>query len=361
VSRRRTVVAAVAAVAVLAMILVLSNPEENRYDRPPLDPRGTGPGGVAALVELLRAEGAQVRIGGTPDERDDVVLQLRDTFSGEAADGLRRWLRTGGTLVTADPYGGYIDSTMPTQRTALEPGACELTAIRDDVRLDPGLPTSLTPAPNSSECFTSADGAGLTVTRAGAGLVVALSSSVTFTNEVLGRADNAVLATVLLVPNRGVRIRVLDPNRYVSDDEVGDGTVLGALPLRGSQAVTQAVIAFLAVALIRGRRLGRPVDEDLPVPLPAADLVLASGHLLDRNDDATDAAERLRRRARRDLGVATGLGADPHPGELLTLLRDRAGLDRDLIERALVHPVRDRGDLVAVSADLDRLRTELFR
>jgi len=80
VSRRRTVVAAVAAVAVLAMILVLSNPEENRYDRPPLDPRGTGPGGVAALVELLRAEGAQVRIGGTPDERDDVARFVSYVF-----------------------------------------------------------------------------------------------------------------------------------------------------------------------------------------------------------------------------------------------------------------------------------------
>ena len=42
---------------------------------------------------------------------------------------------------------------------------------------------------------------------------------------------------------------------------------------------------FHIIQLIRGRRLGRPVDEELPVPLPASDLVLASGRLLDRNGD----------------------------------------------------------------------------
>lgn len=359
--RRRTVLGVLAALGVLVAILVLSSPQEDRYDRPDLDPRGTGPGGLAALVELLRAEGAQVRLGGQPDDRDDVVLQISDTFSGEAADGLEAWVRRGGTLVTTDPNAALAADGSFNLTSVTTPGTCEVDAVRPDTQLDPGLTPVFHHGPAASACFTDGDGAGLVIERAGLGVVASLATPLLFTNELLDRADNAVLAAALLVPNRGVRIRVLDPHRFVSDDEVGDGTVLGALPLRGSQAVTQAVIAFLAVALIRGRRLGQPVEEELPVPLPASDLVLASGHLLDRNDDAADAAERLRRRARRDLGLATGLGADPPPDQLLVLLRDRAGIDRDLVDRALARPVHSRGDLVAVSADLDRLRTELFR
>ena len=72
-SRRRGLLVGGAVVAVLLAILFLSDPTEDRYGRPPLDPRGTGPEGTAALVDLLRQEGADVRIG-LPDDRDDVVL-----------------------------------------------------------------------------------------------------------------------------------------------------------------------------------------------------------------------------------------------------------------------------------------------
>lgn len=119
------------------------------------------------------------------------------------------------------------------------------------------------------------------------------------------------------------------------------------------------MIAFLAWGLIRARRLGRPVVEELPVPLPASDLVLASGHLLDRNGDVADAAERLRRRARRDLGLTLGLGPDPRPDELAAALRTRAGVDAALVHAALLGPVVDEAALVATSAHLDRLRREL--
>ncbi len=162
------------------------------------------------------------------------------------------------------------------------------------------------------------------------------------------------------MPYPGARVRVIDPNRfYGSTEDVGDGTVLGALPRRMRDAVAQLIVAFVAWGLIRGRRLGRPVDEELPVPLPASDLVLASGRLLDRNGDAGDAAERLRRRARRDLGVVMGLGADPPPTELADALHQRGGVAPELIHAALLVPVVDEADLVTTSAQLDRLRAEL--
>ena len=248
-----------------------------------------------------------------------------------------------------------------------EPAPCELTALEPIEGLDPGLPAELATGPDSSSCFIdgpSGDGAGagVDVRRLGAGLVVTLSTPLLLTNDRLDEADNAVLAVALVTAWDGPQIRVLDPDRLYSDSsEVGDGTVLGALPPRGSQAVSQLVVAFLVWALVSGRRLGRPVGEELPVPLPASDLVLASGRLLDRNGDVGDAAERLRRRARRDLGVTLGLGPDPHPTELAAAPPHPARDRPSLVDRALLSPITDEAGLVATATHLDSLRRDLHR
>lgn len=366
---RRGIIAGVAAVVLaLVAILVLSGPSTDPYDRPPLDPRGTGPEGTAAAVELFRAEGARVRIGGLPRDADDVVLQLRDTLSGDAADDLEEWVRDGGTLVLADPVAPLGPPLVDELAEVVdEPSGCELTALAEVEVLDPGLPAELATGPDSSSCFVGGlpgdeAGAGVDVRRLGTGLVVTVSTPLLLTNERLGEADNAVLAVSLVAAWDDPQIRVLDPERFYSDsDDIGDGTVLGALPPRGSQAISQLVVAFLVWALVSGRRLGRPVVEELPVPLPASDLVLASGRLLDRNGDVGDAAERLRRRARRDLGGALGLGPDPHPTELAAALRSRPGIDPSLVERALLTPIVNEAGLVATATHLDRLRRDLHR
>lgn len=351
----------------LIAILALSRPTEDRYDRPALDPRGTGPDGTAAFVELLDGRGAEVRTGGLPRDDDDVVVQLVDSLSGSAAAGLRRWVRAGGTLVVTDPRAALAprtDDVATPAPTADSPGLdCEVDALADLDLIQP-VPAPFAMSPTSSSCFTKLDAglitAAVDVRRVGDGLVVALSSSLPLTNAVLDDDDNAALALTLASTRPGIRVRVLDPNRfYGGDGEVGDGTILGALPPRGSQAVSQLVVAFLVWGLITGRRLGRPVAEELPVPLPASDLVLAASRLLDRNGDVADAAERLRRRARRDLGVSVGLGADPPPTVLADALRTRAHVDARLVHAALLTPVTDESALVATASHLDRLRREL--
>jgi len=367
VTRRRGVLAGAAVLVALAAILVLSRPTEDRYDRPPLDPRGTGPDGAAALVELLEGEGSDVRTGGLSSDEDDVVVQLRDSFGGRPAARLRRWVHAGGTLVVSDPTAALAPRTSDDiiAATASTPGGCELDALTDLQRIQE-IPAPFTLGPASSSCFTAPGNEGGTVTaavdvrRLGDGLVVALSSPLPLTNAVLDEDDDAALALALVAPGDGTRVRVLDPNRFYGDtDEVGDGTILGSLPLRGSQAVTQLVVAFLAWGLVHGRRLGKPVAEELPVPLPASDLVLASGRLLDRNGDVADAAERLRRRSRRDLGITIGLGPDPVPTDLADALRTRTQVDPGLVHAALLAPVLDEAGLVATASYLDRLRTEL--
>ncbi|MGI8940229.1 MAG: DUF4350 domain-containing protein [Iamia sp.] len=366
---RRLVLAGTAVALALVAIVVLSRPTRDAYDRPSLDPRGTGPAGTAALVDLLRSEGARVNLGGLARDRDDVVIQLQDTLGGEPADDLRAWVRDGGTLVVTDPSAALAPARATgASEPVTRPGAgCELLALGDLGPVEPGLPAEFADDPATSSCFTgtSTSGEGVAavdVRRVGAGLVVALSTPLPLTNEALDRGDNALLAVALVTPSDGTRVRILDPNRFYTDAaDVGDGTVLGALPPRGSQAVSQLVVAFFAWALISGRRLGRPVVEELPVPLPASDLVLASGRLLDRNGDVADAAERLRRRARRDLGIGLGLGADPPPQDLAHALTAHGGADPAIVHAALLSPVADQATLVATASHIDRLRRDLHR
>lgn len=359
--RRRVLVAGAVLLTLLA-VLVLSRPRTDPYERPPLDPRGTGPAGTAGLVALLRESGVEVRLGGRPTAGDTVVLQLADRFSGEAADRLRTWVDEGGTLVTTDPAGGLAAPTEAGADVAAAPGpGCTLTALAGLGEVQPALPAVFPVEPGASTCFGDGDRAGVHARTLGDGLVVSVSDPQPLTNLSLDEGDSAALALTLLAPGPGGRVRILDPRRLVGDDGTaeGDGTVLGALPTRGRQAVAQVLVAFVVWGLVRGRRLGRPVTEELPVPLPASDLVLATGRLLDRNGDVGDAAELLRRRARRELGTAFGLGPDPVPTELADALVARARVDPGLVTAALLTPVGDEAALVATAAHLDRLHQEL--
>ena len=357
---RRTVLAVVALVVAFGAILVLSRPRQDPFTRPPLDPRGTGPTGLAALSALLRQQGVDLRLGGLPSTDDDLVLQVRDTFSGEPAERLRRWVRDGGTLVVTDPRADLAPDTVDDfLLPRLGIGPCDLDALDDLGNLGVAVTPVYELAPDHSACAASTAGSWIDVGALGEGTVVALGSPDPFLNRHLGAGSDAELAVTLLRPRPGVTVRVLDPTRFVGDEgEVGDGTVLGAMPVRGRQALLEIVVAFLVWGLARGRRLGRPVAEDLPVPLPASDLVLSVGELLARGRNPGDAAVRLRRRARRRIGTRLGLGPDPDDDVLLPTLTG-LGIDAGFASYALQAPVYDEPTLVALAHDLDQL-TEML-
>jgi len=359
-SGRRAGLGIGAVILVLFLIVALARPRQDPYLRRPLDPRGTGPDGLAALVAVLRGSDAGVRLGGLPEAGDDVVLQVADTFSGTPSTRVSDWVRAGGTLVVTDPNGRLA---APANRSSTVRsrgrGTCRLDALASVAELGVAIPRALAITPGTTVCFAGTDGAGLVVRRLGRGLVVTLSSYEPFLNRALGTGDDAALAVALLAPRVGTQVRVLDPTRFVSDAKVGDGTVLGAVGDRTRQAMLELVVAFLAWGFFRGRRLGKVVPEELPVTVPSSDLVLAIGEMLGRGDDLGAIAERLRRRARRELGLAIGLGAAPDPATLIATLQAHVTLDAAGLRRALVDPVPDIASLLDVSHQLDRLLEEL--
>ena len=359
-SSRRAGLAIVAVILALIAIVVLSHPRQDPYLRPSFSPHSTGPEGLAALVGVLKASGATVDQGGLPTPADSIVLQSEDTLSGTAASGLSQWVRDGGTLVEAD-----VNSPLAAPETTQYPdgsslrGTCDLDALGGVSRLGVAIPRQLQAGPADSRCFADADGAGLVVQPSGEGLVVSISSVHPFLNEYLGQGDDAALGVALLAPTPYTRVRILDANEFFAGNEVGHQGVLDALGKRTSQSIWELVIAFVVWALFRGRRLGKVVPEELPVEVPSSDLVLAVGEMLGRGEDIAAIAERLRRQARRELGVAMGLGTAPDPDALIASLHGFVTLDTGSLRRVLRDPVPDLASLLAMSDQLDRLMKEL--
>jgi hypothetical protein len=125
-------------------------------------------------------------------------------------------------------------------------------------------------------------------------------------------------------------------------------------------ALAQMAVAFLVVAVWRGRRLGPIITEPLPVTVRASETVEGHGRLYHRLNAYDRAAGALRAGVVGRLSRAYGHADDPLA--LSGALADRTGLDPMQVRRMLVdaRPTTD-DDLVNLARDLDRLEQEARR
>jgi hypothetical protein len=113
--------------------------------------------------------------------------------------------------------------------------------------------------------------------------------------------------------------------------------------------------------LWRARRLGRPVTEDQPVAVAGSELVAAVGRLLDARRRPDEAAETVRADVRRAAAGRLGLLADADVRTVAAAVAARTGRDEAAVAAALgEHPVTTDDDLVAVTAELDRIRSDVL-
>jgi hypothetical protein len=194
------------------------------------------------------------------------------------------------------------------------------------------------------------------VAEQGDGTVAAVGGPATFVNSVIGNEDNAVLAASLLVPREGTRVTFLRPTpagggQETLTDLIGD-------PVRG--LLLQLGIAFVIYALWRARRLGRVVPEPQPVELPASELVLAVGHLLERAGRADEAGRLLGDDLRRALADRLGLGPEAPAPDVAAVASARTGIPAARVLAALAPPsIDDAGGLVALAVESDTIRQEV--
>jgi len=330
---------------------------------PALDPSSTSPDGAKAVVDTLRALGADVSVrSGAPDATRDTALVLDDTMSPADRTATSNWVASGGTLVLADPYSPLSPAVLGKLRSPgsltpdLERG-CTVPALRDVRRVDTGASVVLHGPSGSTACFATAQGAWLVIVPEGRGTVVVLGGPDALTNRRLGRADNAVLAAALLHPRSGDRVMVLGPRPPGSGTE----TLSDLVAPRVRLALLQLAVAFVVVVAWRSRRLGRPVIEPQAVELAGSELVAAVGHLLQRARGRDRAAAILRQDLHRTLATRLGLGVDATPDQVADAAAAWSGIESDRVRAALDGGApTDEAALVRLGQSVVSIRQEVI-
>ena len=331
----------------LLVAVAFGAPDDGGGD--PFTPESTGPLGARGLVVLLDALGADVELvrGAPPDDAATAVL-LQDLLAEVDVESSLDWVGRGGVLVVADDTSPLADDVADGPCPSALAGVDSLDVGRSDgpVGRDDGV---------EGTCF---DGTVRTA-AIGDGTVVALSTPVPLSNDLLDEADDAVLAAALLAPSPGTRVAfIVGP----SVEAAGEQPALSELVAdRVRQGMLLGGLAVLLWAAWRGRRLGRPVLETQPVAVAGSELVVAVGRLLDARRQPAEAAAVLRADLRRAVGSRLGLTADADSRTVAAAVAARSGLDQDRAAAALGdRPVTTDADLLAVAADLDRIRTDIL-
>jgi Domain of unknown function (DUF4350) len=329
----------------------------------PLDPASTGPDGTRALVDILEELGARVEVSNVvPVSGGGAVLLLSDNLEQHDRAALLAWVRQGGTLVVADPDSpvtrvevagssrvGFLDAELERR--------CGIPALRDVHRVSAPGGLLLRVPPGAQGCFSRGeDGSWLVAEPVGDGTVVRLGGTSALVNREIGSSDNAVLAASLLAPSRGDRVVVLKPPL-----PGGGSRQLGDLVApRVKLALWQLAVAFVLLALWRGRRLGRPVTEPAAVRIPGSELVVAVGNLLQRGRHRRQAATLLAGDLHRVLTERLGLPASAPLEQVADTVTARTGIDRGRVLAALQpSSPQSEADLVRLALSADAIRTEV--
>jgi hypothetical protein len=251
-----------------------------------LAPRAEDPEATLAVRRYLAEMGFRVADGGEPPASGGTLVLLRDLREEGDARTLLRWVEDGGKLVVADPNSVLLGvlGAAPTGpiglvgTTELEPRclAPEVVGVgRAAVRASD---IALRAADDAFvPCFPGGDGAFLLTRRYGDGRVTLLGGLSPLTNELLRNGDNAVLAAQVAAPGPEVVF-----GAPVPPGAPASGGVWDFLPEGARLLVVATILAGIAFALVRARRLGAPVLEEPVAPIPASELVRATARMYRR-------------------------------------------------------------------------------
>lgn len=364
------VLVVVAVVVVTAAIAGVSNSNGRAFD-----PDGVGPTGIKGLREVLERAGADVSVTDRRlDQSTATALLVQSDVSDSRIEELDRWVRAGHTLVITDAYlleRGLGSTSLPgTGRWAyggdglVTRARCDIDALAGLQQLRVGDGPLLPDGFGEHTCFSGAgSGSFVATVAAGRGTIVVLASPAVFTNQYLDAEDNAGLAVSLLTPVVGTRTAIVE----AAPDEVGppttgpDAVLERAWSTPAKVLLAQAMVAFALYAWWRGRRVGRPVREPLPVQIAGSELTEAVGQLLARTHRPDRAATLLRRDLRRELALRLGLPVEVPIDLLANATAERTGtaLRPDQIAAILTDtPVSSDQELLHLAGDIDRLREE---
>jgi hypothetical protein len=401
---------AVVIVIIASVITAHQLIEPDQSDGQYLSPIASGPTSAVRLAELVRAKGITI----DTQLRSSDALTAAWKHNGKATlfvpapkymhpDYL--WMLRnsppGTRIVLVEPDDSELADALPPLALADKRWATAVTEPGPNCPLTTAGPAGVTRSrytgwsrqrDEATYCYQH----GLAQLTHGGVEFVVIGSGDPFRDDRLSENDNARLAVDLLVARPtlvwlDLHHQEPKPKSY-SEEEPGPGAPIpsfapgnerprngsprprpsvsrSALPAAPVEAAAEPPSpfppwvppAFVLLALIglvmviaRGRRLGAPVTEPLPIEVRGAETALGRSRLYRKAKARGAALETLRFEARRRLGVALGLPANAARGALLEALAARTGADPEHLADVLFGPEPDDDD------ELHQRTTELL-
>ena len=330
-----------------------------------LDPDSYTTGGSRAVAELLRDRGVPVDRVDTvravveasrPDTT--VVVPSPEALAPSELSQLAD-LASPLVVVGADPGALSllrldVEAGAPVDVEQRQP-ACALPAAARAGEVDLGGATYETALSPAAGCYSAAGRATLLVLPTEG--VTLLGDGALLTNDQLGARGNAALALGLLGQTNRVVWLVPRPGRPVEGEQPPLSSLVADEITTG--AVWLLVVAGV-LALWRARRLGRVVEEPLPVVVRAAEAVEGRSRLYRASGARGSAAEALRAATRERVAHRVGLPASADRGAVVEVVADRTGSGPTVVELLLYgDPPADDAALVRLAGDLRTLEGAL--
>ena len=333
-----------------------------------LDPDSYTPSGSRAIAEILRDQGMAVMRVDTveavvaADRRErTVVLAVPQAL---APGELQQLARLDARLVVVgagddqlEELGLPVEADGAVEVDQRQP-ACDLDVAVRAGEVDLGGITYRPDAGTRAAGCYAARGAATLLDLPDPRATV-LGDGAPLTNARLDERGNAALALGLLGRgDGGVVWLVPRPGRPLPDGErrsltdlLPDGLLLGAL---------QLLVAVAVLALWRARRLGRVVEEPLPVVVRAAETVEGRSRLYRAAQAQGSAAEAVRAATRERLARRVGLPAAADRRMLVPVVAERTGRDPRAVDGLLYGGAPpDDAALVRLVTDLRTLESVL--
>ena len=343
---KRAILGSIAAIVLLALVLLVL-------------PRGEAADATLAFRRYLSNAGLTVREGVSPPDDGTFVL-LRDLREPADARDLLDWVRRGGRLVLADPTSpvaallgvGPVAPLGLMGGQTLTPGCAAAEVVGVERIVARASDWALGSNGSAVSCFPGDRGSYLMLLHEGDGTVVLLGGTSALTNELLRERDNAVLAVRLVGMDSAV---VFGPP--IPPTAAGSSRGLWASVPTPVRVMTVALcLAAATFALVRGRRLGRPVTEAPLVPIPAIELPRSVGRLYRRAQTPGYAGRLMREATNARLAARYG-GRGP---DAASVIASASGLTADDVRAALDGPDPSSDDeLIALGERLHEIEARV--
>ncbi|MFM9877574.1 MAG: DUF4350 domain-containing protein [Rhodoglobus sp.] len=339
-----------------------------------LDPDNAAPLGSKAVAEVLRQQGVNVIVTTTLVETQDAVdkpeattLFVYDTDQLLEASQWRTIAGLTDRVIIADAgfvtlrvvapavaQAGVVDGTLSAdcdlpvvERAASVTGSGSGFRVVDD-------------AAPATACLGSGDGVySLVEVPRASGTVTVLGATDAITNEQVIDNGNAAFALGLLGENDTL---VWYLPSFADLESTAPATLGDLTPLWVTPALSLLVVAVIAAAIWRGRRLGPLVIENLPVTVRASETMQGRARLYERSNARLRALDALRVGSVQRLAATRGLSRLATIEDVVGAVAAATGAQVGEIRRLLVDdiPTSDR-DLLTLSDALLTLERDVTR